>query len=86
MSTSIVNDPRPKLKQQIESAEKDIARLESCIIVEWRAIKDFVHSFEKTEDAQKRIEKMKSDIGKHRTFIRKQQAKLNKFKLPEWAK
>lgn len=82
----IKNDPRPKLKAEISAATIDIARLEECIRKEWAEIKDFVHSFEKTDDAQKRIENMKSEI---KTLVNKRakaQAKINHFTSPSWAK
>lgn len=76
MLSTIVNDPRPKLIQKIESITKEIARLEECVEREWNEIKDFVHSYEKTDAAQKRILNMKTDIRKCITERGKLKVKL----------
>jgi hypothetical protein len=81
MKLTTVNDPRPQIIQKIESLTSEITRLEGCIKKEWAEIKDFEHSFEETDAAQKRIINMKSDIRKFITDRGKLNSKLLHYNM-----
>lgn len=69
-------DKKPRLIAKIDSIKDTITGLEKAIKVEWAEIKDFVHSYHKTEAATKRIENMKSNIAKLTKELRKLERKL----------
>lgn len=73
---STINDPRPGMYRKIESITAEIEKLEALVDKEWQEIKDFVHSYEKTDAAQKRIANIKANIRKLITERGKIKSKL----------
>ena len=72
-----------KIRRRLTSIDKEVKKLVEAMRKEWSEIKDFVHSWEATEAATKRIHNMKLETKRLNTEKRKLTEELSTLNVPE---
>lgn len=73
-----------KIRKRLVIIEQDLVKLSASIKDTFDEVKDFTNSWEKTNDAIKRIVNMKSEIGSLKTEKRKLETELLNLNVPEY--